>query len=373
MNKFFDNIWALRITAMVLAVLFFVYAKSEQDNIQSSRPSNEVDIITQVPLEVYYDTENLIVTNLPQTVDVTIEGPMQIVLKTKLTKDFKVFIDLNEFLIGEHRVPIQHENFSPKLDVSLEPGFVDLIIEEKVTKEVRVDPEMNTGLIASDYQLKEMSVEPDTVLVTGAKSVVESIEYVKATVSAERNMKTAFQQEASVKVLDRNLNKLDVSINPDMVNVKVDISAVSKEVPLIIQRKGTLKQGVTINNLNLETKKVRVYGPKSVIDGITELVVEFDVSEIEKSGIYEVKLVTPTGATRLSSETIKVQANITTTQTEPVEIQNTDTDTDTNTNTDTDKEAEAGIETDHTSETNRESSEETETSDGDKRIKHNSD
>ena len=66
--------------------------------------TNEVDIITQVPLEVYYDTENLIVTGLPKTVDVTIEGPRQIVLKAKLTKDFKVFVDLNALLIGEHRV-----------------------------------------------------------------------------------------------------------------------------------------------------------------------------------------------------------------------------------------------------------------------------
>ena len=48
-----------------------------------------------------------------------------------------------------------------------------------------------------------------------------------------------------------------------------------------------------------------MFGQKSFIDEFTELVVEFDVSEIEKSGIYEVKLVTPTGATRLSSETIK--------------------------------------------------------------------
>ena len=49
------------------------------------------------------------------------------------------------------------------------------------------------------------------------------LNYVKATVSAERNTKSSFEQEAPVKVLDRNLNKLDVLINPETVNVKVDI------------------------------------------------------------------------------------------------------------------------------------------------------
>ena len=154
--------------------------------------NNQVDIITDVPLEVYYDSENLIVTGLPETVDVTIEGPMQIVLKTKLKKDFKVFVDLNSLLIGEHRVTIQHENFSDKLNVTIDPEIVDVVIEEKVTEEFRVDPEINNRLFAEGYVLKSMMADPSRVIVTGAKSVIESISYVKATVSAPEGIERIF-------------------------------------------------------------------------------------------------------------------------------------------------------------------------------------
>ena len=152
MDKLFESVWTLRVTALILAILFFFYVKSELDTTgQEDDPTNNIAILTDVPLEAYYDTENLIVTGLPKTVDVTIEGSKQFVLQAKLKKDYKVFVDLSSLLIGDHKVAIQHENFSDKLDVSIDPEFVDIVIEEKVTKEFRVDPEFNTSLIADEH------------------------------------------------------------------------------------------------------------------------------------------------------------------------------------------------------------------------------
>lgn len=142
MDKLFDSHWALRVVALILAILLFFYAKAQLDSGQSTGINPEMDIITDVPLEAYYDSENLIVSGLPETVDVKIEGPRQLVLEAKLRKDFKVFVDLNSLLIGEHTVTIQHENLSEKLDVTIDPKVVDIVIEEKVTKEVSVDPNL---------------------------------------------------------------------------------------------------------------------------------------------------------------------------------------------------------------------------------------
>lgn len=335
MDKLFDSHWVLRVTALVLALLLFFYVKTLTDDTQSTGAGSQMDIITDVPLEAYYDSENLIVTGLPETVDVTVSGPMQLVLSAKLKKDFKVFVDLNSLLIGEHRVTIQHENFSEKLEVSIDPKTVDIIIEEKVTKELRIDPEMNNSQIAEGFELVGMTAEPKTVFVTGAKSVIESISYVKATVTGEDGINSSFKQEADVKVLDSNLNKLDVIIEPETVVVNVDIREYSREIPLSIRRTGSPKEGITINNIRPNTESIVVYGPKSIIDSLTELVVEFDISEIEESGVYEVNLELPNGATKLSSKTIEIEADITqesTTETPPegtteaVDNQETDTE-----------------------------------------------
>jgi len=318
MDKFFDNIWALRAIAFILAILLFFYVKAElTDKTETTTSNNHVDIITDVPLEAYYDSDNFIVTGLPETVDVTIEGPMQLVLQTKFKKDFKVFVDLNSLLIGEHRVTIQHENFSDKLKVTINPQVVDVVIEEKVTKEFKVDPEINNQLFADGFVLKSMKAEPSKVTVTGAKSVIENISYVKATVSAEKGINESFTQEANVKVLDNNLNKLDVMINPDKVNVTVEVNEYSKTVPIVLKQTGSPPAGVTINQLETDTKSVEVFGPKSVVDSIKSLEVDFDVSQVERSGNYDVNLKVPKGATKLGTEKITVRANVTkTNQTE---------------------------------------------------------
>ncbi|WP_249646235.1 CdaR family protein, partial [Lysinibacillus sp. D3C2_S12] len=77
-----------------------------------------------------------------------------------------------------------------------------------------------------------------TVYVTGAKSALESISYVKATVTGEQGLTQSFSQEAAVKVLDRDLNKLDVTIEPETVKVQVDIVEYSREIPVVLRETG---------------------------------------------------------------------------------------------------------------------------------------
>lgn len=311
MDKLFDSYWVLRLAALGLSALLFFYVQSENNDGQDTNSSTQADIITNVPLEVYYDDENLLVTGVPETVDVKISGPMRIVVREKLLEDYKVYVDLNTLLIGEHRVTIQHENFSDKLEVSINPAMINVIIEEKVTQEFRVDPEMNNRLIGEDYILRGMTAEPSKVLITGGKSVIESISYVKATLKGESGISSSFEQEANVRVLDRDLNKLDVTISPEKVNVKVEINEYSRELPITIKQTGIQPDGVTVDKLSLEPANIKIYGPKSKIDLLTEVVVEVDVSKINESGSYEVEVAKPTGVAKLSQEKITVHADVT--------------------------------------------------------------
>ena len=319
MDKIFDSNWLIRLTALLLAFSLFLYVKAENNANRESSASLETDIIKNVELEVYYDAENLIVTGLPKTVDVTIRGPVQIVKQTKLLKDYKVFVDLNSLLIGEHRVTIQHENFSNKLEVSIDPSVVNIVIEEKVTQEFKVEPEINSRQIADDYIIKQMRAEPERVFVTGAKSVIDSISYVKATVKSDSGINKSFEQQANVKVLDRDLNKLDVTIQPEVVNVIVEISEYSRDLPITIKQTGTLQDGVTINKMTVDPSRLTVYGPKTILDATNEIIVEVDVSKITESGSYEVNVKVPEGASKLSAGKVTINADVTKKETEAIE------------------------------------------------------
>ena len=306
MDKLFNSPWVLRIVALLLSCLLFIFVRTDfEDN--KNAGNEQVDIIKDVPLEVYYDDENFIVTGLPQTVNVKIEGPTPLVLSTK-AKDFTVFVDLNHLTMGEHRVTLQYENISNKLEVSLDPDTININIEEKVTQEFRVDPEMNNRLIADDYELQGMSATPKTVFITGAKSTIDSISYVKATIKGELGLNASFEQEANVKVLDRDLNRLDVIISPEKVNVKVKIEEYSKEIPLVLNQVGKLQENVTVNTLELDAKTVRVTGSKTKLDLLDKITVDFDLSLLKESKGYDVTIKLPDGVKTITPKQIKVNA-----------------------------------------------------------------
>ena len=280
MDKFMDRPWFLRFTALFLAIVLFFIVQSDEGIEKANAVGDQVDIIHDVPVDVYYDNENLVVTGVPATVNVTIEGPINLVQTTKLLKDFSLIVDLRTLTMGKHTVQIKHENISEKLQVRIDPASIDVVIEEQITETFQVEPEFNKQQLATDFNLVSMEVIPSTIAVTGAKSIIESISFVKATVSGEEGINKSFEQDAKVRVLDKDLNKLDVSIVPETVTVKVEVVENNIEVPIVLNAKGTPPDGVTIDSLSSETEKITLFGPSAVLNEIKEFGIDVDVSKI---------------------------------------------------------------------------------------------
>lgn len=311
MDKMMDSPWFLRITALLLAMLLFLTIKSDEENLNAATNGNRTDIIRDVPVEVYYDDQNLVVTGVPETVDMTIEGPTSLVQSAKQLQDFTVFVDLRNLNMDEHNVMLQVENVADKLQVTLDPSYIKVNIEEKITREMRVDAEFNERLLDEDYIVTGMKTDPERVLITGARSVVESISFVKATVGGEQGINKTFTQEASVKVLDKDLSKLNVTIEPAQVDVTISVEEYSKEVPIALRQIGPPKEGVTINDLTPSFGYVRVFGNPSVVDALDAIKVDVDVSKLEESKELTLKLPVPKGASRLSESQLDVMVDVT--------------------------------------------------------------
>ncbi|MDW0116795.1 CdaR family protein [Sporosarcina thermotolerans] len=311
MDKFMDRPWFLRFTALALAIILFFSVKAEDEKTNGSSIGEAVDIIKGVPLEVYYDEENYVVTGAPKTVDVTIKGPSSLVQSAKLLRDFTLKVDLRPELLGRHTLKIQTENLSDKLDVKLEPGTVEVLYEEKITQTFRVDPELNERLLAEDFNVVKMEVEPARIEVTGAKSVIEAISFVKVSATGDKGINKSFNQKARVRVLDRDLNKLDVKIVPEEVTVKVEIEEYNTEVPIVLRQRGIAGEDVTIDSIYTDAKTIRLHGPKKVLDSIKEIVVDVDISKIKESGSLELNVQKPKGVSQISLD--KIRVNITAT------------------------------------------------------------
>ncbi|ANU26759.1 CdaR family protein [Planococcus versutus] len=309
MDKMMDNRWFLRSTALLLACLLFFSVKADDNTSGSTDTSRVSEVIEDVELEVYHDN-TLMVSGIPKTVDLHLTGPVSIVQTARQLEDFTLFVDLRNLPMGEHQVPIQTENLSEQLNVRVDPAFVNVVIEERVSQEFRIDPEINERMLADGFILDSVEVEPKTVIVTGPKSMIDAISFVKATVSGEQGVKESFTTAASVRVLAEDLTKLEsAKIEPEEVEVSVKVVEYSKVVPVRIEATGKAGAGITINGWTTPTEEIRIFGPETVVDELTEYVVNVDAASVTaEDATVEVDLEIPAGASAVSPGQVTVEA-----------------------------------------------------------------
>ncbi|MFB1082469.1 YbbR-like domain-containing protein [Jeotgalibacillus sp. JSM ZJ347] len=306
MDKFLESRWFLRGFALLVAVLMFITVNTEEEGTNTFAGSqSDVEVIESVPVDTMYNEEDLVVTGVPNTVDVTITGPTQVVTRTNAVRDFRVFINLADLDLGTHEVQLQAEGFSSQLTVTISPEVANVTIDERVTEEFAVDAEFNQSIIPDGFELEEIQSDPATVQVTGARNVIESIRYVRASVDIDGQVEDEQTIESTVQVLNASLDKLPVTVEPQTVNLNISVTQPSKEVTLVATPSGTLAEGLELESIALANETVTIYGPTTVIDNISEIEVPFDLSGVSSDGSrVEVPIPVPEGITELSSETV---------------------------------------------------------------------
>jgi YbbR domain-containing protein len=314
MDKWMDNPWFIKVVALVLAVLLFgSVPKNDPDKPSDVNvPSDEkVETVEDVPVKRIYDTDTLVVSGVPETVSVTLQGPKNIVQQAKTLRNFEVFVDLTDAELGDQRVPITIKDVSDRLTVTIEPGYANVSIQEKVTKEFRVDAEFSGNMVEEGYIAEKPAVKPNKVQITGAKDVVDRITYVKATVNSSGKISNTITREASVLALDKDMNKLNVVVEPQVVEVTIPIKSSSKKVPIDIVQKGTPPSGVTIDSITLDTKEAEILADPGVLERFNNVRVEVDVSKIDEDTDITLPVIIGEGIVKVAPEMVTVAVKVT--------------------------------------------------------------
>ncbi|MGD6857157.1 YbbR-like domain-containing protein [Bacillus infantis] len=312
-DKLVDNRWFMKAVALVLALLLFdaVYDGSDKSGEVNVPGDQDTELIEDVPVKSYYDTDNLVVTGVPDTVDVRVSGPKSHVQIAKTQRDFEVYVNLSDAEVGEKQVRILVRDISDRLDVTVEPLYATVSIQEKVTKEFKVEPEFNQSLLGDGFTSGAPSVKPETVKITGAKDVVDRISYVKAALDVKGPIEESVTGAASIRVLDRDMNKLNVAVDPETVEVTVSVKSLAKTVPIDIVRKGSLPSGVTLNSIDLDTAEARITGSEEALGQTERVRVEIDLGKITKDGVQTLPVIIPDGITSVDPKTVEASVDVT--------------------------------------------------------------
>lgn len=307
MDKLMDNPWFIKILALLLAVLLYSSVP------QTGNKSSDVNVpggqttatIKDIPVKVYFDTKNLVVTGIPNTIDITIKGPITHVESVKALRNFEVYADLTNAKIGSQKVKFKVKNLSDKLTATINPTSVNVTIQEKITKEFKVEAEFNNSLIEEGYTAGSPVVKPNKVKITGARSAIDRITYVKATVDEKNLINETITKEAPIQVLDRQLNKLDVVVEPATVSVTIPVKNTSKKVPIDVMEKGTPPTGVTIDSISLDVTEAIIIGAEDVLKTTDHARVEVDVSNINENVTLNLPVIISNGITKVTPQTVK--------------------------------------------------------------------
>ncbi|MBC2377307.1 CdaR family protein [Listeria welshimeri] len=309
MDRILNNKWSIRIIALLLAAILFTSVNANNNNATtfSTTSSSDTEVIENVPVKVYYDKTNLYISGVPETVTVTLSGPRSIVQSAKAQQDFTVYADLKNASIGTQEVKLKVKDASDRLKVKINPATVNVNVQEKVTKKFSVDVELSKSVVADGYQAGTPIIDPKKISITGAKDTIEQIAYVKATLENDGKHKSEFTDKATVSVFDSNLNKLDVDVSPQEVEVTVPVKKVGKSVPIKIKQEGTPESDIEISSMTPDKVEVVVVGDDTVLDKIKEIEIPIDVTKIKADTVKEVTVPVPTGAKSVQPTTIEVK------------------------------------------------------------------
>lgn len=308
-----DNPWFIKILALLMAVLLYSAVpnsggKTTEINVPGE---NTTETLADIPVKAYYDTENLVVSGIPETVEVTIEGPMPHVQSAKALKNFEIFVDLTNAKIGNQKVKFEVSGLSDKLKATIEPSTLMVSIQEKVTTEFTVEAEFNSEFIKNGYSAGQPVVKPKKVKITGAKDVIDRITYVKAALEGRDLLDSTVSKEAQVQVLDKDLNKLNVVVEPATVEVTIPIKRNDKTVPINIIEKGTPPAGITIESIDLNVNEAVISGGEDVLKDTDNVRVEVDVSKISDNTTITLPVIISNGITKVTPETVEVTVVVT--------------------------------------------------------------
>ncbi|WP_077620265.1 YbbR-like domain-containing protein [Bacillus sinesaloumensis] len=315
MDRLMDNRWVTRIIALLLALLLFASVSFENQPTSKSPAglplfSNYTETLTEIPVNTYYDDQNLVVSGVPQYVNVTIEGPSGVTKREGLQKEIEVYADLTQLTVGTHKVKLQYRNISEKIKVKIDPAEITVVIQEKVTKEFPVEVDfVNRDQVAEGYTIEKPVVSPRVVKITGALEDIEKIALVKAVVDL-KGVTENFTQESRVAVYDRNQNVLSVTVEPGVVEITVPIVSPNKSVSFTLKQKGKLADGLSLVNITPTPNQVTIFGPKDIIDAISSIEGEIDLDKIKEDSTIEVKVPIPKGVIQVLPDKIEVAVDV---------------------------------------------------------------
>lgn len=302
------------IVTLLLAIFLFLNVNNILDDFFAEDEEMFSEVIENIPVNVKYDQEQYYVQGVPEHVSVELFGSMANVRRAQTTQDFNIVLDLRNREAGDYEEFFRVENLPANVTAEVLPQSVSISMQDLVSRTYEVQAEISESRIPLSHALESIETDPQTVVVSGGESEMNRIQYVRATIADTSRITSSQVEEAEVNVFDYQFNRLDVAVEPRTVSVQIDVRERSKEVPLVYELVGEPAEGYTIQNVEVDTETITIFGSENSLSMHSDYLLDIDVEGIDETVILEIELSLP-------EELIKTEPSTVTATIEVEEIQ----------------------------------------------------
>lgn len=318
MDKLFKNSWFVKVISLFIALMLYMIVNMSGGISSSSTgvlptATDWSYTLQDVELKAQYNSDKYVVTGLPKTVDVKLEGSNNYILMERFASNHDVYVDLTHLGSGQHVVPIHQGGFAEELDVTINPSSISIMIEEKVTKKVPIEIELlNEDQLAKDYDIQDVVITPKVLHATGTSEQLDQVESARGFIDV-KEADGVIEESVPIHLYSEKGEELsDLNIKPTVVDVKVMITGLSKTVPLKINLDHALPAGLSIKSLQVNPSEVTIFGPSNIIETTDYLNRRLNLSDITTTGKKSIQMTVepPENVKRIDPQTIDVTVEV---------------------------------------------------------------
>lgn len=276
---------------------------------------NAAEVLKSQPVTVTYNEEAYVVEGLPETVDITLIGSKTDLYIAKQSSSHEVKVDLNGLKPGTHKVNIDYNQNVGNIEYMVNPSTATVIIYQKVSENRTLSYDvLNQDNLDPRLVIDSVNYSTDKVVIKGAEHQLKNVTAVKALVDIDnlvsQEVGTIKLKDVALKAYDNEGNVVDVEMVPSKIDVDVNLSSPSKEVPIKVIPKGEVSFGLALNSISTNETKVTVYGDETVLADLKYIPVEIDVSDLKENREYKMELNKPVGVRSMSVNNVTVNVSL---------------------------------------------------------------
>lgn len=305
-GKRLKNNFLLKLASVIVAILIWLLVVNIADPVVDKTYTGiQVQVINGAYIESMDQTYRL--EDDQQTIAVTLHGTRSKV--SNRTNDIQAIADLTQIVDMESTpcmvpVSVTCSGISSE-NITVSPIAIQVEIEEREEKDFVIAVTTGDTAPGKGYEIGSITANPETVTVSGPKTIVDKIDRVAATVSAE-GLTGDSTRKASLVIYDKNQ---DVMSDSEMKYLTYSIGSPDIEVTLELWK--TLS-GITFD-VETQGKPAKGYMLSEVTTTPTEITVAGTPEALEKLKEEDLKITIPGEAVDISgadsSREIKVDLN----------------------------------------------------------------